>query len=177
MQMYDPLRVSAKMENPGHVLGWIKKVGKAILSDEILGRLDYYRFPRFAGSFGGPLNAQVKREAIVLELLEAFPFDLVVETGTFRGDTTEFLASRSSVPVLTVEYDARTYGYSRERLRRYPSVTTTKSDSRTFLLKLAESGQFLARVPLVYLDAHWGATFLFVRSSKLSTPIGPSRLS
>jgi hypothetical protein len=136
---------------------WIKRIGKAILPDEILGWCDYYRFPQLAKIWGGPFNGQVKRQAIVLELLQTLSFDVVVETGTFRGTTTEFLSSHVSVPVLTVEQNERVYGFARARLRRHRNVTITRSDSRAFLLNLAQAGQFQGRSPFFYLDAHWGA--------------------
>jgi hypothetical protein len=136
---------------------WIKKIGKAIMSDEILGWLDYYRFPQFAVSWGGPFNGQAARQAIVLELLRTLPIDIVVETGTFRGTTTEFVNSHVNVPVLTVEQDGRSYGYARARFRRHPKITLTKSDSRAFLLNLVQTGQLLDKNPFFYLDAHWGA--------------------
>jgi predicted O-methyltransferase YrrM len=135
---------------------WIKTVGKAILSDEMLGWLDYYRFPQLASSWGGPLNGQAARQTMVVELLRTLPIDIVVETGTYRGTTTEFLSSNANVPVLTVEVDGRYCGYARARLLRRRHTAVTRSDSRTFLLSLVRSGRLSNKNPFFYLDAHWG---------------------
>src|SRR5579862_7023560 len=62
-----------------------KRIGRQILSPSLLGYLDYYRFPKLAASWGGPFNGQRARQEIFNALLRAIPFDLIVETGTYRG--------------------------------------------------------------------------------------------
>jgi hypothetical protein len=136
---------------------WIKQIIKAILGDEMLGWLDYYRSPELTKTWGGPFNGQVKRQAIILELLQSLWFDMVVETGAFRGTTTEFLSSHLNGPVLTVENNARFYGYVRARFRRNRNISVTNSDSRAFLSNLAQTGRLEGKRSLFYLDAHWGA--------------------
>ena len=39
--------------------------------------------------WGGPLNGQAGRRALFKQLLTAIGFDAIVETGTFRGITTQ----------------------------------------------------------------------------------------
>jgi hypothetical protein len=144
------------MEAPATLLHRTKRLAKRFLSPSLLGWLDYYRFPEHAASWGGPFNGQHFRQTIFKELLGAVRFDLIVETGTFRGTTTEYLASVSNLPVLTVEADKRQHGFARARLRRFANITTANEDSRVFLTRLLEGNRISGQTPFFYLDAHWG---------------------
>lgn len=101
-----------------------------------------------------PLNGQAGRQRMVRAMTSAVIFECVVETGTFRGYTTEYLAQLTGVPVKTVEAIPRYHAYARARLRRHPLVETRLGDSRDFLRELAASGD-AANTTLFYLDAHW----------------------
>ena len=80
-------------------------------------------------------------------------FGLVIETGTYRADTTRFLAETFGCPVWTVEANRRFFTYSRRRLRRLSNVTVEYGDSRECLRSLSERTAGV-RV-FAYLDAHW----------------------
>ena len=72
--------------------------------DEVrCGMLDYHEFPELRESWGGPFNGQAHRRQMFAEIVEACKPAAIVETGTFRGVTTEFMAKFSRVPVHTVE--------------------------------------------------------------------------
>ena len=115
-------------------------------------RADLLR-PSFRASWGGPLNGQAGRQQIVRDLAGAIAFDEVVETGTYRGASTEFFAHVVGTPVLTVEAAPRFYLYAAERLKTYPQVALEQGDSRAFLRRLASrNGQ---PTLMFYLDAHW----------------------
>jgi hypothetical protein len=144
------------METKDTLLVWIKRLARQVVSPSLLGRLDYYRFPKFAASWGGPFNGQHFRQVIFNEMLLAVRFDLIVETGTYRGTTTEYMASVSNLPVLTVEADQRAFGFARTRLRRFTNITMTNEDSRPFLTRLLEGDTLSGKTPFFYLDAHWG---------------------
>jgi hypothetical protein len=116
------------------------------------GRIDLLR-PSFRSSWGGPMNGQEFRRAIVRSLAREIAFDRVIETGTYRGSSTEFLRDVFGVPVETVEGDPRLYTYSRNRLAFDPAVTVTLGDSRDFLREIAGRGD--VKMPFIYLDAHW----------------------
>lgn len=105
-------------------------------------------------SWGGPFNGQVVRQRIVSEVLEAFPFDALVETGTFRATTTVWIAERFSKPILTCEINKRYYLQSRKRLSGFGHVEVALADSTEYLRGLA---QRFGRETLLlfYLDAHW----------------------
>lgn len=143
------------MDVPATLLLQTKRLAKRLLSPSLLGRLDYYRFPELAASWGGPFNGQHFRQAIFKELLRAVRFDLIVETGTYRGTTTEYLASVSNMPVFTVEANKRLYGFARARLRRFSNITISNEHSRRFLTRLLEGNVISGKTPFFYLDAHW----------------------
>lgn len=135
----------------------MKRVLKRLLGEERLGFLDYYRFPEQRKSWGGPFNGQEQRLKIVRALLSLTP-DFVVETGTFRGTSTALLAREASCPVITVENDARSFGFARASLRRFGNVEIVRSDSRVAIRKLMERPQLDgSKLAFFYLDAHWGA--------------------
>ena len=96
--------------NPASVsrLRRARSLARRILFPSLLGRLDYYRNPELGQNLGGPFNGQEFRRRIFREILGAEPkVDVIVETGTYRGTTTEFMATTSGLPVFTVEADPR----------------------------------------------------------------------
>jgi hypothetical protein len=116
-----------------------------------MGQLDYLLHPEFKEGFGGPFNGQAERQNIFRDILLACSFDSIVETGTFRGTTTEFMAKASGLPTFTVELNERIAAYASLRLRPLKNVTVFACDSRNALKVL------FGRVstPFCYLDAHW----------------------
>jgi hypothetical protein len=80
----------------------------------------------------------------------------IVETGTYLGTTTEFLA-QTGLPVFTIEKHPRYYGFVRARFWRKRRITLLHGDSRSVLHMLfAGPLRSLATCTLFfYLDAHW----------------------
>ena len=110
--------------------------------------------PELQFRWGGPFNGQAERRAIFLEMLERLQPAAIVETGTYRGTSTDFMARHFTGPIHSCEIDRRCFLGSRRKLARFPQVELARSDSRPFLRYV------LARIkpaaPLViYLDAHW----------------------
>jgi hypothetical protein len=124
--------------------------------EPLLGQLDYYRFPSMKAAWGGPFNGQSGRRHIFEELISSVPFSAIVETGTFRGTTTELFAA-TGLPVHTIEGSARNYGFARMRFRRQSNVQVIHGDSRRQLASLLKKElSSLLEAPLfIYLDAHW----------------------
>src|SRR5262245_57492187 len=120
----------------------------------IKGAVGYIRFPEQKSSWGGPFNGQRHRLTIFHELSEIYRFKTIVETGTYRGTTTQFFASLRHARVYTIEADAWNYGYCRARFSLNRHVNLLWGDSRASLHRLAQSG-YLASPPFFYLDAHW----------------------
>lgn len=128
-----------------------------LLGDRNVGHLEYFLRPGQRNLWGGPFNGQKFRQHIFLTLLDAVNCQAIVETGTFRGTTTEFLAA-SGLPVLSVESDPRYHAYASWRLRRLRRrVRLYLGDSREFLRQLAHDPQFSEQRIFFYLDAHWHA--------------------
>ena len=90
-----------------------------------------------------------------LDLLGAFGFTSFVETGTFRGYTTELVASRfPKLPTYSVEVMPETYETARRFLKKYPNIRMSLGTSDGWIAGLLKTGELGAK-PLFYLDAHW----------------------
>lgn len=74
-----------------------------------------------------------------------------VETGTFRGDSTEVLAGRFD-RVITVEASPTLAAAAERRLRKFPNVQVRHGDSRTTLPAIVAE---LAEPTLFWLDSHY----------------------
>lgn len=114
------------------------------------------RSSREADASTGPqMNGQIARRVMVRRLADAMPFEYAVETGTFRGDTTVFLADTLGCDVWTVEVDPGSAASVRRHLVRRSDLHLHEGDSRAFIGDLAprlRSGR-----TFFYLDAHWNA--------------------
>jgi len=105
-------------------------------------------------SWGGPFNGQQKRCALFLDLIERANPQAVIETGTYRGTTTEFMAEHFRRAIFTCEIVPRQFFQSQKKLAIYPQVSVFEADSRRFLEDVLS--QKTAGTPLFfYLDAHW----------------------
>ena len=113
-------------------------------------RTRWVRSPPFEG-FSDPFNAQKGRLELIRSVQTAFAPDACIETGTFLGHTTRYLAGWG-VPVFTVERNPAWYRLAAPSLRRYSNVTLICGDSQEAIPLLADRESF-AR-PFVYLDAH-----------------------
>ena len=116
---------------------------------------EYHFKPELRDPFGGPFNGQVGRQAIFHEVARLMSLEGIIETGTFRGSTTEFIAEGVRTPIWTVEARLRFYHYARMRLARFANVQVSFGDSRTFLRRLANDQNVPKRRVFFYLDAHW----------------------
>jgi hypothetical protein len=137
------------------MLSSLKLVAGNVLGQKILGGLDYYRHPDRRQTFLGPFNGQPFRRALFHALIEQLKPAAILETGTYLGTTTEFMAA-TSLPVFTVEAHPRNYGFARARLWRNREVTILNGDSRTVLRPLFNGPlhRFADRTIFAYLDAH-----------------------
>jgi predicted O-methyltransferase YrrM len=103
--------------------------------------------------WGGPLNGQSGRRAIFEQIL-GIGFDTVLETGTYRGITTEWLAERFNGTVASCELEKIYFRQAQNRLANRSNVSLNLLDSRQFLEKYLEAAPASEKV-FVYLDAHW----------------------
>jgi len=130
---------------------------KKLVGPVRLGMLDYF-LGRRKGFLDTPFNGQKVRQDLFRQLLQACRPEAIIETGTYLGTSTEFMAECSRLPVYSVEADARSYGYAKIRLRKHYNVKLSLGDSREFLMKFIkiESLKYAGHPLLFYLDAHWG---------------------
>src|SRR5437868_668135 len=105
------------------------------LRPEQVGALKFRREPSLGRAWGGPMNGQRWRCLLFAELVQKVAPKAIIETGTYLGTTTEWLAA-FQLPVFTCEADPENYGFSKARLEATPNVTVVQSDSRAFLREL-----------------------------------------
>lgn len=95
------------------------------------------------------MNGQTARLAIVRALIESVRPVRIIETGTYRGTTTEWFAG-FGIPVLTIEEDERAFRFASRRLERFPHVRVVHASSVAALERVPRE-----RDPVFcYLDAH-----------------------
>ena len=85
--------------------------------------------PRYQPSEVKSFNGQTHRKAIFQELMASFPFEAILETGTFLGNTTGYMATTSGLPVYTCEINKYFHYVSTVRLGDLPNVKTCLADS------------------------------------------------
>lgn len=121
--------------------------------------------------WGGAFNGQEQRQALFRQILQQLQPAALVETGTYHGITTEFMAWYFSGPIYSCEIDRRCFLGARRRLHRFPQIELSSSDSRAFLNYIL--GRLAPATPLlVYLDAHWGEDLPLRREIELLLAAG-----
>lgn len=106
---------------------------------------------------GGPFNGQHYRQEMFHQLLKCLNISAIVETGTFRGSTTEFMANATGIPVYSCELSERFFHFARSRLASHRNVELLCKDSRSFLREVFAGGGLGSGPVFFYLDAHWGS--------------------
>lgn len=126
-----------------------------VFGDRIAGILEYNFRPKLRDPWGSGFNGQQYRQQIFKRAVEAHASDALIETGTCRGSTTEFLL-KTGLPVYTSELSPRFYTFAQRRLAKEEKVHMYLMDSRSFLKTLiaSEDANKIHR-PFCYLDAHW----------------------
>lgn len=134
----------------------LRKYFRRMAGEQNCGRIDWWLHLKAPDKLGGPLNGQEFRRRVFQELHAAIGFGAIVETGTFRGSSTEWFAVTTGLPVFTVEAVERTFAFARLRLRRFGTqVQLELGDSRSFLRRLCQDPALPADHLFFYLDAHW----------------------
>ena len=133
-----------------------KRLIRRLLGEPTVGMLNYIRFPDRRNAWGGAFNGQPMRCRLFAELIERAAPSAIVETGTYLGTTTEFMAD-TGLPIFTIEGDPQNYGYARARLWHRKNVRIFRGDSRAVLGTLfdARLRPLADRTLFFYLDAHW----------------------
>src|SRR5258707_11223097 len=101
-------------------------------------------------------NGQKNRVRVFRAIDRAVPFENYIETGTFLGMTTDYLARRArarSAQVYSCELHDRHFAIANRTVGDWPNVHLHHANSVHFLLAL--SPNVSAATNFVYLDAHW----------------------
>ncbi len=129
---------------------------RRVTPNRIKGILDYYRRSIGAEFSAGPFNRQQFRQRIFKEILGRCRFAMILETGTYRGTTTEHMQRESRLNVHSVESDPRNYGFCRARFLWNRRIHVGLGDSRSFLRTFCDGAGPENGPTFIYLDAHWG---------------------
>ena len=82
------------------------------------------------------------------------PPTAIFETGTYKGATTQWLATLSDAPIDSGESQPHRFGFAQERTKHLPHVRLHLGDSREMLRHTVRRG---SEPIFAYLDAHWDA--------------------
>ena len=83
-----------------------------------------------------PFNGQVNRMEMFCGILDVCNVSIIVETGTCRGDTTEYMARNFGGKIYTCEVNQRYFEYGKRRLTSLTNVEVHPIDSRRLLEQL-----------------------------------------
>ena len=121
------------------------------------GKIDLAAGPgsRPTGSLAAPFNGQDGRREIFAQIMAAHSFAAIVETGTYHGRTTRYMAEQTRLPVYSIEANSRSYRAARKFLSGCPGITLILGDSATVLPQKIAAGEIPNRHVFCYLDAHW----------------------
>jgi hypothetical protein len=104
-------------------------------------------------SFGGPLNGQKRRQELFCELVSSFQIRTIIEAGTYRATTAEWIAKNFEVHLYTCETNKRFFYQSKEKLENLQNASIELCDSVSFLRAFVKTHPAASNI-MVYLDAH-----------------------
>lgn len=114
----------------------------------------FFRPSSIPQSPGNPFHGDEIWKSLVKKMLDMIPVTSVVETGTFRGDTTMYLAALYTKAIYTCEVVGMYYRGSKQRLAKHSHVVPLHGSSQKLLGDLIH-GEKLGGTPFFFLDAHW----------------------
>jgi len=103
-------------------------------------------------------NGQFIRAFILWKLFEHFSCTSFVETGTFYGYTTGFVARVFKTSVFSCEINKSNYLISKVFLIFTKNTHLSYANSPDFLRHISNK-EIIGTNPMFYLDAHWGSYF------------------
>lgn len=93
-------------------------------------------------------------QELVTSICASLSVSSFVETGTYLGDTTEFMARAVTFPIYTCEVKEEFFQSSAKRLQPYAHVSALRESSDTFIKRVIGQ-ETVGALPLFFLDAHW----------------------
>lgn len=112
--------------------------------------------PEYVHDQDSGFNGVKGRKIIFQDLLSHYKFSHIIETGTYLGDTSGYMAKTSGIQVLTCEKNTSLYSLAKMRLKKVEFVHLHNMDSREFLMELSRNPDITQNECFIYLDAHWG---------------------
>ena len=101
------------------------------------------------------MNGMTSRLEAARQIIHALRIERIIETGTFRGTTAEWLA-QFGLPLETVEISQRYYAFAQARLAKFKNTEVLLNSSVPFLKeRIARGAVAKDRRQLFYLDSHW----------------------
>lgn len=113
----------------------------------------FFKKKEFQEIWGGAFNGQEMRKQIFLDIVEKLQIESIVETGTFRGNTTRYMLEHSNSDIHTVEGNKEYFRYNQIQFFAQKRIHLNFGDSRTFLKTFFKKRSSTSL--FCYLDAHW----------------------
>jgi len=105
-----------------------------------------------------PFNGQSKRMSVIWQIAKDFNPTLGIETGTFLGSSTPYLASMVSGEMYTIEIEEQTALLAKERFEKNhksSKIILVVGDSVEKISEILKKTDPRDARILAYLDAHW----------------------
>ena len=126
-----------------------------VASEILIEHIEPYRY--MDGWSMKPFNGQVRRLQNICLINNAFKPDFCVETGTYLGTTTTFLAGLPNIKTYTFEINPESASHAKNRfVNNYPylNIELVTGDSTVELPKILRTLNPDVKM-FVYLDSHW----------------------
>lgn len=105
-----------------------------------------------------PFNGQAQRMSTISRICRDFSPHVGIETGTYLGSSTPYLAAMVSEQMYTIEIDSSAAAQADERFRKnHPDshIQLRLGDSVSEIVKILDSVDPRSKKVIAYLDAHW----------------------
>ncbi len=130
-------------------LSWLARYG-----DLLAAQIDL-AIPSLRLVGANPFNGQANRMDIFRAILDVCNISIIVETGTCRGATTEYMGRNFGGKIYSCEVNRRYFEYAKRRLADLTNVEVQLIDSRRLLEQLFNLPLLQGESIFFYLDAHW----------------------
>ncbi len=149
-------------------------IPKALLridnAHDLLSKIDSSAF--LAVWFVHPVNGQLNRQKTITDIALKFFPQIVIETGTYVGSTTPYLASLASEKAITIEIHDKFLTQAKVHFVHLGAfgkrIEVLKGDSAEELERILGMTAKDKKL-LFYLDAHWGSVLPLKRELKAIT--------
>lgn len=132
----------------------VREFIEKLVPQTLIGHVEYRSqiYKKFYGF--GPMNGQTSRMEICRKIISNLGITKIIETGTYRGGTTSWLA-QFNLPITTIDAKKRYVVFSKLRLSKFPNIEIFHGNS-VDVLKTILNKERDANMPyFYYLDAHW----------------------